>query len=855
MPAKKQIPKSVLQTAAFLAAGVFLVFGLSALSLCLLFPSILPALGAPVLVTYLLLGLILSVALGCYSALRVQRAFLDPLRPLIRKAREFSMGQEAAEITHEQGGLIRELTDSFQEMEDAARRRIHRANRNRKELQKLFEVVPCYISVQDRNFHIVRSNRLFKEAFGEGQRKHCYEVYKNLDTVCPNCSVAKTFVDGEVHSNEEEVITRDGKKVSLIAYSAPITDEKGNIIAVMEISTDISEVKRLQSELETQRRKHEQIFNVVPCYISIHDKDFNILQTNEMFKRDFGDREGQKCYRVYKGAEQVCQNCQVQKTFQDGEVHSSEEVVITKDGQQANVIVYTAPIRDEAGNIEAVMEMSTNITEVKWLQTELEAQRRKVEQLFNMVPCYISVHDRNFNILQTNEMFKRDFGDREGQKCYRVYKGAEQVCENCQVQETFRDGRVHSNEEVVVTKDGEEANVIVYTSPIRNEAGEIYAVMEMSTNITEVKRLQAELETQRKKYEQLFNVVPCYISIQDRDFTILQTNEMFRRDFGDREGQKCYRSYKGADQICDDCPVEKTFRDGGVHSSEEVVVTKDGEEANVIVYAAPIRDESGRIGTVMEMSTNITEVKKLQRELILMGQTVASMAHTIKNLLMGLEGGIFVVSTALEQKDDDLLMEGWDMVHRNVDKVSHMVKDLLYCAKEREHRFKKVDPAGIAREVYDLFEDKARTDEIELRLEVEVGIPEAELDPDAVHNLLSNLISNAIDACKFDFSKQEHWICLRASPQQPDRVIYEVADNGKGIPAEWSTKVFDNFFSTKGDKGTGLGLLVARKVVQEHHGEISFTSAPNEGTTFRVALPIHQPEPPPDKNSNDKLLN
>jgi PAS domain S-box-containing protein len=733
MTVNRKIPTPVLRTATFLAAGTFLVFCLCALSLCLLFPSILPTLGAWVLFSYLFVSLVLSIALGSYSALRVHRVFVDPLRPLIRRAREFSMGQEAASITHVAGGLIQELAESFQEMEDAARRRIHHANRNRKELERLFEVVPCYISVQDRNFHIVRSNRLFKEAFGEGHRKHCYEVYKDLDTVCPNCSVAKTFEDGEVHSNEEEVITRDGQKLSLIAYSAPITDEKGDIVAVMEISTDISEVK--------------------------------------------------------------------------------------------------------------------------WLQTELETQRQKVEQLFNMVPCYISVHDRNFNILQTNEMFKRDFGDREGQKCYRVYKGAEQVCRNCQVEETFRDGQVHSSEEVVVTKDGKEANVIVYTSPIRDEGGDIYAVMEMSTNITEVKRLQAELEAQRKKYEQLFNVVPCYISIQDRDFTILQTNEMFKRDFGDREGQKCHQSYKGADQVCQNCPVEKTFQDGEVHSSEEVVITKDGEEANVIVYAAPIRDESGRIDTVMEMSTNITEVKKLQRELILMGQTVASMAHTIKNLLMGLEGGIFVVSTALEQKDDGLLMEGWDMVHRNVAKVSHMVKDLLYCAKEREHRFKKVDPAGIAREVYGLFEDKAKTDAIELRLEVEDGIPEAELDPDAVHNLLSNLISNAIDACKFDFSKQGHWICLRASRQHPDRVVYEVADNGKGIPAEWSTKVFDNFFSTKGDKGTGLGLLVARKVVQQHHGEISFTSEPNEGTAFRVNLPMYQPESPPTDNDNDELLN
>jgi PAS domain S-box-containing protein len=383
--------------------------------------------------------------------------------------------------------------------------------------------------------------------------------------------------------------------------------------------------------------------------------------------------------------------------------------------------------------------------------------------------------------------------------------------------------------------------VIVYTAPIRDKTGNIQAVMEMSTNITAVKTLQSEVEAQRQKVEQLFNMVPCYISVHDRNFNILRTNEMFKRDFGNRQGEKCHRVYKGSEEICHDCQVQKTFRDGKVHSSEEVVITKDGDEANVIVYSAPLRDETGDIYAVMEMSTNITEVKRLQRELVLMGQTVASMAHSIKNLLMGLEGGIFVVSTALEQKDDDLLMEGWDMVHRNVDKVSHMVKDLLYCAKQREHRFQKVDPTKIAREVFELFEDKAKTDEIELKLEVLDGIPEAELDPDAVHNLLSNLISNSIDACKFDFSKQEHWICLRTSPQKPDRILYEVADNGKGIPAEWRTKIFDNFFSTKGDKGTGLGLLVARKVVEEHNGEIGFTSEPGQGTTFRVSLPVSQP--------------
>ncbi len=481
--------------------------------------------------------------------------------------------------------------------------------------------------------------------------------------------------------------------------------------------------------------------------------------------------------------------------------------------------------------------------------------RKELERLFEVVPCYISVQDRSFHVIRSNRLFRQAFGEDHRRRCYEIYKNLDSICPNCSVAKTFEDGRIHSNEEEVLTRKGEKVSLIVYSAPITDEEGNIVAVMEMSTNITAVKRLQTELDAQRERLEQLFNMVPCYISIHDRNFNILLTNAMFKQEFGDREGEKCHRVYKGSDRICRDCPVQKTFHDGKVHTSEEVVINKDGEEANVIVYTSPVRDEEGNIYAVMEMSTNITEVKRLQRELVLMGQAVAGMAHTIKNLLMGLEGGIFVVSTALEQKDDNLLMEGWDMVHRNVGKVSHMVKDLLYCAKDREHHFRRADPAAIAREVYELFEEKAKKDEIELRLEVEDTLPEAELDPDAVHNLLSNLISNAIDACKFDFSKQDHWICLRASQQVPDRLVYEVADNGKGIPAEWSDKVFDNFFSTKGDKGTGLGLLVARKVVQEHHGNISFTSEPNQGTTFRVALPTRQPDPTPqtDRHSEEPI--
>jgi len=470
----------------------------------------------------------------------------------------------------------------------------------------------------------------------------------------------------------------------------------------------------------------------------------------------------------------------------------------------------------------------------------LNAQRKELERLFDVVPCYITVQDREFRILRANQLFRQDFGDVGSRLCYQVYKGQDERCTTCSVAKTFEDGEIHSNEEEVVLRNGERVSLIVYSAPIRDENGRIAAVMEMSTNISELKRLQQQLREQQQRFEQLFDIVPCYISIQDPDLNVLQSNRTFKNAFGIGRGKKCYRVYKGGESPCPTCPVEKTFLDGEVHSSEEVVVTSDGKEASVIVYAAPIRDASGAVTAVMEMSTDISEVKALQKELILMGQSVATMAHSIKNILMGLEGGVFVVSTALEEKNDELLSQGWDMVNRNVGKVSQIVKGLLYCSKQRTPKFRRSDLNRIVTETFELFRERAREDRVELRLDLADRLPQVDLDPDSIHDLLSNLLSNAIDACKFDPAKEAHWTSIRSFPDGPDRVGFEVSDNGPGIPEEMRRKIFDGFYSTKGNQGTGLGLQITRKIVQEHRGDISVETEPGQGSTFRISLPIRQ---------------
>ncbi len=468
-----------------------------------------------------------------------------------------------------------------------------------------------------------------------------------------------------------------------------------------------------------------------------------------------------------------------------------------------------------------------------------------VDRFFQRVPCYLSIVDKNLRIIRTNKLFRKDFGHALGDHCYRVYKNSSEPCDNCPVIRTFEDGVTHSTETSAITKDGRTVQMIVYTTPVKDEQGNIIGVMEMSTNITELKQLQDQITAEQNRFQDLFEGVPCHISVQDKDLNLIDQNERFKQDFGDHLGRKCYEIYKQRGDACPDCPVLRTFEDGQVHRREETVAGRDGNITHMLVHSSPIFDENGDLIAVMEMSTDITKVKQLQRELTHMGRTIAVMAHRIKNILMGLQGGIFVVNTGLETENRETLLKGWTMIERNVDKVSRIVKDLLYCSKDREMQFADANPTEVLNTIYELYSDRATNDRIDLRKEINGSLPDGHFDAEAVESMLSNLITNAMDACRNDATegKDHHEIIIRARMRDENTYIFEVADNGPGIPGQVGESVFDDFFTTKGREGTGLGLLVANKVAEEHNGSITFISEEGKGTTFKAIIPRYHWRP------------
>jgi len=473
-------------------------------------------------------------------------------------------------------------------------------------------------------------------------------------------------------------------------------------------------------------------------------------------------------------------------------------------------------------------------------------------QYFDRLPCYLTVQDRDFRILHANERFRKDFGDFDGRHCYQVYKHRSEKCEVCPVEQAFWDGQCHRSEERVRCLDGREVSVLVEATPLLDESGNITSVMEMSTDVTHIKRLEEQLRQSRQRYQLLFEEVPCYISIQDPDLRIVEMNRAFREDFGSSLGCKCYEVYKHRTEPCVPCPVQDTLEDGKAHTCEEVVASLRGEQMNVLVTTAPIRDAEGRIVGIMEMSANITEVRRLESHLTSLGLLIGSVSHALKGLLNGLAGGTYLVETGFKKDNPQRVRQGWEIVQRNVARIRAMVSDILYYAKDREPLWETISATELADEVCSLMCSRAGDHRVKLTSDLDRTAGDFEADPQAVRSLLVNLLENSLDACRLDDKKPEHEVTLRLRGL-PDCVRYEIEDNGIGMDRETRDKAFSLFFSSKGTEGTGLGLFIASRIARAHGGTIELESEVGVGTAFIVQLPRKRPpEKPKDPPACEK---
>ena len=258
-------------------------------------------------------------------------------------------------------------------------------------------------------------------------------------------------------------------------------------------------------------------------------------------------------------------------------------------------------------------------------------------------------------------------------------------------------------------------------------------------------------------------------------------------------------------------------RGGPFTSEDERLLAGIASHAAIALENAKLREEALRA-----------------ERLAAIGQTIAGLAHCIKNILNGIRGGSYILEEGLRKGDLNRLSRGWEMVKRNSAFMHELVLDMLTYAKDRQPETAPTDVNALCRSVCELMAEKARENGVEIVWTLDPCLGEVIVDPKGIRRCLLNLVSNAVDACTEQGDRVE---VSTAKTDDREHFCIVVSDHGSGISKEDQAKLFQIFFSTKGSKGTGLGLAVTHKIIQEHGGTITVESELGAGTRFIIHLP------------------
>ncbi len=184
----------------------------------------------------------------------------------------------------------------------------------------------------------------------------------------------------------------------------------------------------------------------------------------------------------------------------------------------------------------------------------------------------------------------------------------------------------------------------------------------------------------------------------------------------------------------------------------------------------------------------------------------------------------------------DQVRTGWTILQRNLDKVQTLTMNMLAYSKPRQPHLELINVPFVLHECLELIAPQAADKKITLLKEINKNQPPVPADPDGLHQAVLNLLHNALEAV--ESGRGVITVTSDVDPVQQQAVI-EVQDNGVGISPANLQRMFEPFYSTKGQRGTGLGLAVTKKIIQEHGGRISATSRLGGGTTFRLTVPLH----------------
>ncbi|QGY40366.1 PAS domain S-box protein [Pseudodesulfovibrio cashew] len=502
---------------------------------------------------------------------------------------------------------------------------------------------------------------------------------------------------------------------------------------------------------------------------------------------------------------------------------------------------------DEIGTLgQAFNIMGQRVSEK---HRELMEQREEFRNLFDNVPCLVSVVDRDFRVVQHNNAYERHFGLPMGNRCWQINKGRLEKCEACPVERTFEDGLSHMSEESGLSKDGKPIHWIVYTSPVHDKHGKVVAAMEMMIDITWRKELESRLAQSERRYHAIFDSIPNAIFILDREsLEILNCNDSSEGIYGWAPQELRGRSFLEFFR-------EEELSDWNhlVRSKGEIElcthITRTGKPIFVFMRISPASFDDRE--TLIVTCTDVTKRMEAEQQLIqaskmtTLGEMSTGVAHELNQPLTILKAISNLLSRKVSRKapvEPGIMEEMAEGISTHVDRASKIIEHMREFGRKADLKTMPVQLNEVLERGFEFFSQQLKVHNIEVVWDLDKNLPMIMADSNRLEQVVVNLLLNARDAIEekwkgrgLDADKRIHIRSFR----KDSSVFFRVCDTGAGIPDPIRDRLFEPFFTTKSvGKGTGLGLSISYGIVGDYGGDIKVVEWEGEGACFEISFPV-----------------
>ena len=747
-------------------------------------------------------------------------------------------------------GFNRNLTQ-LKQVEDQLRQ-------ERNLLRTVMDNVPDHIYLKDRNHRFVLVNKQVKTFWGkdiQGLTDYDLQPHNDVDQIFRDEDQLFETGEATIGVPVSDVDT-EGKPMWLSVTKVPVYDSDGQITGLVGINRVITDLKRIENELRNERNLLRTVIDVIPHHIYAKDRARRIVILNrhnvQAFDRPEEEIVGKTDFDLDMERAQYFWEKESYLLDTGEAIIDDETTIIGPDGNRRWLSITKVPLRDDQGEIRGLVGVNRDITDIKKAETKLREERNLLRAVIDNIPDQIYVKDLQHRIVLTNQATReRWHNDMIGMTDADLHPPEESVRLLTEEQQILESRQPMLNvERYEYLANGSQLWMSVTKLPLYDLSGEIIGLIGINQNITSRKQFEDHL---RYHAELLENISDAVIST-DTSFKIMSWNQGAERLYGwqaDEVIGKQVDEVVAAQFVGEDEPLaasaEALFEDG--HLTGEVMHShRDGSLLQVYNITTLIRNDEETPTGIVAVNRDISEQKRaeqhrldllLERERVgVLRQVISDMSHDLKNPLANMRTSLYLLDRFA---DDPLKRRGY---LENLDaltvRIETMLDDLLMMSRLEQltdiFEFGDVRLDQLLEDI--VREQQALADERQQQLELHESVMKASIraDLNKLHRALTNLVVNALN-----YTPEGGTVRLTCH-REKSHIMIEVQDNGIGIHEDDQQLIFERFY--RADKarssrtgGSGLGLPIAKRIIEAHGGEITVKSEPNHGSMFTVRLP------------------